>query len=92
MLGIKKHNEELYRMIDEADGIRLLGFKKTAGPLLKTISDCTALKIITKVPSIYDESSNATKEILDKDLFVSTLYDKASGVDTHEYSKKLVIV
>ena len=92
LLGIKKHNEELYKIADEVDGIRLLGFRKNAEPLLKTISDNSTLKIITKVPAVYDELGEATKEILDKDLFASTLYDKASCVDTHEYSKKMIIV
>ena len=92
LLGTQKHYQELYKMIDEADGIRVLGFKKTAEPLLKEISAKSSLKIITKVPAVYEELNDAAKDMIDKDLFASTLYDKASGIDTHEYSKKLVII
>ena len=90
LLGTKEHYPELYRLIDEADGIRLLGFKKTADPLLKEISEKGRLKIITKVPTVYEEVNDATKKLLDIDLFASSLYDKAAGINLHEYSTKLI--
>ena len=92
LLGTKEHYMELYKLIDAADGIRLLGFRKTAEPLLKEISEKGKLKIITKVPTEYDELNDASKKLLNKELFASTLYDKAAGISIHEYSKKLIII
>ena len=92
LLGTKEHYLELHKLIDVAEGIRLLGFKKTAEPLLKEIDEKGRLQIITKVPAVYDDLNDSTKKLLDKDLFASTLYDKVAGIDTPEYSKKLVII
>ena len=92
LLGIKEHYTKLYETMDNVEGIRLLGFRKDAEPLLKEMTEKSSLKIITKVPAVYDELNDSTKMLLDKDLFASTLYDKAAGIDTHEYSKKLIIV
>ncbi|MBR5896948.1 MAG: nucleotidyltransferase family protein [Lachnospiraceae bacterium] len=92
LLGIKEHYTELFKAINEADGVRLLGFKKTAEPLLKEITEKGSLQIITKVPAIYDELNDSTKRLLDMDLFASTLYDKVSGTDTQEYTKQLIII
>ena len=90
LLNIRGNNSTLDMKLNLIEGIRLLGFKKSAEPLLKQISEHGALKIITKVPAVYDSLNDITKEILDEDLFASTLYDKVAGIDVHEYSKKLI--
>ncbi len=82
------HKERLFKLT----GIRLLGFKEASSALLTKISDSSGLTIISKVPAVYDDLDAATKEMLDEELFASTLYDKNKGIETPEYSKQLIIV
>ena len=82
------HKERLFKLT----GIRLLGFREASSALLTQISSSSSLNVITKVPAVYDSLDAATKEMLDEELFASTLSDKNKGIETPEYSKKIIIV
>ncbi|MBO4678057.1 MAG: nucleotidyltransferase family protein [Lachnospiraceae bacterium] len=92
LLGIKETPDTLTGMLKNAEGLRLLGFKESAKPLLTEISKSSKFKIITKVPAEYDSLNEATRKMIDQDLFASTLYDMTAGIKTAEYSKKIVVI
>lgn len=92
LTDIKETPESLRKIADECEGLRLLGFRESARPLLGKISESSKFKIITKVPAEYSTLNAVTEQVLDKDLFVSSLYDKVAGINTPEYSKKIILV
>ena len=92
LTDIKETPESLRQIADECEGLRLLGFRESARPLLGKISESSKFKIITRVPAEYSTLNAVTGQVLDKDLFVSSLYDKVAGINTPEYSKKIIIV
>ncbi len=92
LTDIRETPDSLRKIAQECEGLRLLGFRESAEPLLNRISKSSKFKIITKVPAEYSSLNDATRGVLDKDLFVSSLYDKAAGIKTPEYSKKIIII
>lgn len=92
LTDIRETPDSLRKNAQECEGLRLLGFRESAEPLLNRISKSSKFKIITKVPAEYSSLNDATRRVLDKDLFVSSLYDKAAGIKTPEYSKKIIII
>ncbi len=92
MLGIKGDNEALKDLLFHLQYIRVLGFKKDSEGLLKKISDSSELKLLTKIPAVYDSLNKETKLIIDYDIFASSLYGKIKGNGIHEFKKPLIIV
>ena len=92
LTDIRETPDSLRKIAQECEGLRLLGFRESAEPLLNRISKSSKFKIITKVPAEYSSLNDATRGVLDKDLFEYSLYDKAAGIKTPEYSKKIIII
>ncbi len=85
LLGLKKEN----RPISYA---RVLGFRKTAGPLLHSISQKSRVPLVTKLPG-----PGSLPEGLREDLHASMLWEMAVCHKTgkpmpNEYSRQLVIL
>jgi len=92
LLDIKGSNTLYKEMVNHFSHIKVLGFKESSQMLLTTISDKSDIQLLTKVPQVYDTLNSVTKDMLDCELFVSTLYNQVAGIHTHEYQKKIVLV
>ena len=91
LLGIKGSNTLYKETIKHISHVKVLGFKESSQMLLTTISDNSEITLLTKVPKIYENANSVTKDLFDMELFASTLYNRASGCEIHEYSKPLVL-
>ncbi len=92
MLNIDGSNTYYKQSIGHISCLRVLGFKESAAPLIREIAEKSKIKLITKVPDEYDKLNSITRQMLDYELFASTLYDSLSGNHTPEYSKKLTVI
>lgn len=92
LLNIKGTNTYYKEQVSKITHIRMLGFRKSALDLLKEIDTKSSIKVISKVPDIYNEASLETKMFFDMELFASTLYSKNSKDKTKEYSKKITVL
>ena len=92
MLDVKGDNDYFKDLIKNLSYVRVLGFKKASEGLLKVIGDSSKLKLLTKIPPVYDSLNKETKALIDYDVFASTLYDKIAGINTQEFKKQLIIV
>ena len=92
MLDVKGDNDYFKDLIKNLSYVRVLGFKKASEGLLKVIGDSSKLKLLTKIPAVYDSLNKETKALIDYDVFASTLYDKIAGINTQEFKKQLIIV
>lgn len=76
---------------------RLLGFRKSASCVLKTIKKEGTLPLITKLADASSILSPSAKQILEKNTRISNLYEsvlceKTQKKFTHEYQKELLIL
>lgn len=55
--------------------VRLLGFKKTASPLLRTIRDQSCIPLITKAADYRQLLSKESATLFEKDVFAADLYE-----------------
>lgn len=76
---------------------RILGFRKSASPLLKEIKLHTAIPVITKAADAPAFLSPEAQKIWDDNLRASNIYEsvlaqKTGRPFTHEYKKQLVLI
>ena len=76
---------------------RILGFRKSAGALLKEIGKCSSLPLITKAADAPRLLTGDALSAFESDVQSSLLYEtvrshKARTTYTHEYQKKLVLL
>ena len=76
---------------------RILGFRKSASPLLKEIKKHTTIPVITKAADAAEVLSANGLEIWNDDLRASNIYEsilaqKANRPFIHEYQKQLVLL
>lgn len=96
-LNIKGTNSELKDLADNLSCVRLLGFSRKSAGLLSDISSFGTIKVISKVPDVYNSLSDTDRAILDLEEKVSRLYDsvltlKNGQITVPEYSKGLIII
>ncbi len=95
LLNIKEDASGLTDRVDKITHVRVLGFSKTHSDILTAVSEHGKIALITKVPDAYPSLSDLAKEELDRELYASSLYDRAISCKygvctTPEYSKSLV--
>ena len=76
---------------------RILGFRKSAGALLKEIGKCSSLPLITKAADAPRLLTDDALSAFESDVQSSLLYEtvrshKTRTTYTHEYQKKLVLL
>ncbi len=93
ILGIRKDDPLLDARRDEAhraesltrpDFIRILGFKKDAGPLLARLKECSAIPLVTNIPSDVSDYPG--------DLYRSVLTEKYSVPFTESHTIPVVVI
>ena len=97
LLDMKKCALASYMNDDYISYARILGFRKTSGPLLHVIKKNSSIPLISKLAdasSLLNETGNS---MLEKEITASALYDSVvsnrSGVPTvSEYKKQLIIL
>ena len=86
-LGLKKQETEALKASGYIPYIRLLGFKKSAGPLLKALKTGTELPVIAKAA---DHKPLLDRSILFDELYYALPGEKAGGKG--EYGRALVLI
>ncbi len=97
LLDIDKHLCSFAAVVDHAPYLRILGFKKSAAPVLKEISAHASVPVITK-PSEYKKVLSQKACLLyEKDIQVSLLYRMAAAMKfknqkiPHPFSSGIII-
>lgn len=98
MLDIKKEDMEKAKVMGTAFYARVLGFRKTASPLLGEIKDNSSIPLITKMADA-DEilTDKSARDMLHQDLKISQFYNgvcarKAKDDPANEISAPLVVI
>ena len=76
---------------------RILGFRKSAGALLKEVGKCSSLPLIAKAADAQRLLTGDALSAFESDVQSSLLYEtvrshKTRTTYTHEYQKKLVLL
>jgi len=92
LLNIKNTNTYYKEITPLLSHIRILGFRKSAKDLLSEAGKKSTITLTSKVPDIYIEASEETKELFDIELFCSLLYSRKSDNNTYEYQRPISII
>lgn len=97
LLNIKKEDKEYQDGQDGPLYHRVLGFRRSATPLLSKIKENSALPFLTRIGQANQILSPKSFELFQKDLFASNLYqaivtNKFHQKPMHEYTRPLIIV
>lgn len=76
---------------------RVLGFRKSAGPLLKEIKKEGKIPLVTKLSDTEKQADSASLRLLHETVYTSNIYEcllskKAGRSFAHEYEKQIVII
>lgn len=77
-LNITKESTENYRSEGTVFYARTLGFRKTAGPLLHQIKECSSIPLITKLADAKKILSGSALQMLTQDIYASHIYQLAA--------------
>ncbi len=96
LLGITKEDACLGRQLGYAPYARILGFRKSAGPLLSSIRRQGSLPLITKTADAKKILSLEAMKILETDFFASHLYQSLLASHgrhiRNEYTKSVIVL
>lgn len=97
LFQLTKESHQRFLLADSAPYIRLLGFKKSAQPLLKAIKANSDIPIITKAANASALLDNKAAKIFNENLFADDLYRRIESrhmghTVPHEFSRGLVIL
>ena len=72
---------------------RILGFNKSASPLLKKIQECSSIPVISKLSDSYKALDELSYRLLSDTISASNIYDLVLGNKAiNEYAKQPVII
>ena len=97
MLGITKEDSLLFKEYDSAPWLRILGFRKDAGPLLSELKKKATAPIITKVANAGEILSDNQLRLFEKQLNTAELYRlisqlKSGRVQKNEFTNSVIII
>ncbi len=97
LLNIRQEHIKKAASLDYAPYARILGFRKSAAPLLHEIKERADLTIISKVSRGLDLLPEQARFMLRQDLFASKLYNSLLAVKSgipvpHEYATPIVMI
>ena len=97
LLEIRVSDLERYREADYIPYARVLGFRKSAEPLLRQIKAHASIPLLTKLANAEKQLSPAGQFMLDQEIFASDLYQAAVQLKfgtpmRNEYTQGLVIL
>lgn len=87
LLNLTDEKLELAKSLDFVPYLRVLGFRKSASPLLSAIKKNADIPLIPKLADAKQLLSKESYEILKQDIFASDVYRLALSVKTHRASK-----
>ncbi len=79
LLNLEKKDMELARAMDYVPYARVLGFRKTAAPLLHAIRSHSSIPLVTKLADAHRLLSPDAFQMLQKDLLATEIYHMAAG-------------
>lgn len=97
LLGIRKEDMDHSRVMDYAPYARVLGFRRSAAPLLGRIRACSSIPLVTKPADAKKSLPPEAVRLWELDILASEIYKGAACEGTgrpalHEYSTPLVIL
>ncbi len=97
LLGIRKEDMERGRAMDYIPYARVLGFRKSAAPLLDRIRACSSIPLITRPANAGKSLPPEAGRLWELDILASEIYKGAAREGTgrpapHEYSIPMVIL
>lgn len=97
LLGIKKTDMEYGRALDYIPYARVLGFRRSAAPLLGQIKNCSSVPLITKAADTKKSLPPEADRLWELDILTSEIYKGIAYGGTgrpapHEFSTPLVIL
>lgn len=96
MLNIKKTDMEKANVLGTALYARVLGFRKTASPLLSEIKEHSAIPLVTKLADADELLDKSARNMLHQDICISQIYNgitarRAGHAPINEIATPLVI-
>lgn len=97
LLQLKKKDYDSFAAEDWIPYIRILGFRKTALPLLKSLKKNASVPVINKVADAGKALSPAGRKMLSQDIYAANLYRRVQETKYHtalpdEYRKGVLIL
>ena len=97
ILNITEEDYSFAKSMDYIPYLRILGFQKTASPLLKELKSNAQIPIISKLADAASVLADDAMQLLQKDIFAANLYANICAIKTenahsNEYSRNIVIL
>lgn len=97
IFNITNECHEAFLLSDSAPYIRLLGFRRSAGPLLRALKENADIPMITKAADAKKLLNTSALKIFNENLFADNLYRQIQGrlsktAVPHEFSRGVVIL
>lgn len=97
IFNITNECHEAFLSSDSAPYIRLLGFRRSAGPLLRALKENADIPMITKAADAKKLLNTSALKIFNENLFANNLYRQIQGrlsktAVPHEFSRGVVIL
>lgn len=97
LLDMKKETLEHYKTLDYIPYARVLGFRKSATPLLSAIKEHSSIPLVTKLADADKQLSPSALAMLKDELRMSEIYAGVAAIKTqqtmqNEYSTPIVIL
>lgn len=97
IFNMTKECQTAFLSADSAPYIRLLGFRKSARPLLRALKEGADIPVITKAADAESLLKTPADKIFNENLFADNLYRQIQGRLTktavpHEFSRGIVIL
>lgn len=96
LLNITENSMQQYKSGGYAQYARILGIKKSASPLLRSMAKKSRLPLITKVGGTADKLNKTAQAMLKEDLFAAALYNeviwnKFGKLEKSEYHQGIIL-
>lgn len=97
MLGITKEEENIFKEYHSVPWLRVLGFRKDAGPLLSELKRKTSAPVITRTADARFLLSERSYALFEKHLMAAELYRLVCELKTgrsmrNEYTRQILII
>ncbi len=97
MLGITQKDMQNFLQMEAAPYVRILGFRKSAAPLLRALKGNSSIPVITKAADAGRRLNEAQLALFNQNLFADNLYrqvlnERGRRFIPHEFSRGLIIV
>lgn len=95
LLGITKEDTALFQSLGSAPWLRILGFKTSAAPLLKALSEQASVPVLSKTADWKEKLPEAAWPLFEKNLQAAELYrlisEQKTGISMkNEYTRPVI--